>query len=166
VVNTREQPFYAPRPVASRIAGMTEAEVEQVVLDVVRRYTQNDSVAASSRFESDLRQGELSRQRLFALLAESFTARGVSLPAHGFMLSDFLNCPTPAAVRDTIRSRVFGAPAPAATKAAARSEAPAPAKADAKADSAKPAKKPAAKKPAAPKKSSGGAKSRRPSKRK
>ena len=52
---------------------MTEAEVEKVVLDVVRQYTQNDSAAASSRFESDLHQGELARQRLFALLNERFS---------------------------------------------------------------------------------------------
>ena len=82
---------------------MTEAEVERVVLDVVRQYTQNESAGASSRFEQDLRLGAVARQMLFASLASAFTARGVSLPSRGFMLSEFLACPTPAAVRDTVR---------------------------------------------------------------
>ena len=97
---------------------MTETEVEQLVLDSVRRYTAKDSVGLGSRFEADLRLSEAARGMLFASLAQAFSARGVSLPSHGFLQRDFLACPTPADVRDAIRQKVFGAAAPAKPAAA------------------------------------------------
>ena len=147
---------------------MTEAEVEQVVLAVVRAYTQNEAAGPGSRFEGDLHLNEVSRQMLFASLAAAFSARGVSLPTHGYFLSNFLTCPTPASVRDAIRVKVFGAPEPSkpATPAAAPStqdgKSPAGAKtAPVKKSAPKPAaaKKSSAKKPPA-KKTAGSAKSR------
>jgi hypothetical protein len=158
---------------------MTDTEVEQVVLDVVRQYTQNESAAASSRFEEDLRLRERGREMLFASLASAFAARGVNLPSRGFMLSQFMSCPTPAAVRDGIREKVFGATPAARPAAAPAREAREPARPAAEAERgakvkrkakapAKPAakRKPAAIKPAA-KKAASAAKPnpRRPKKR-
>ena len=140
---------------------MTEAEVEQVVVEVVRQYTQNAAAGASSRFEEDLRLAEVARQMLFASVASAFAARGVSLPSRGFMLSQFLACPTPGAVRDAIRERVFAAAAPAkpapprpadGTKVAAQPSATAQPSAAAKASAAaKPRAKPKAKSKVSPK---------------
>jgi hypothetical protein len=144
---------------------MTPSEVEQVVLDVVRRYTQNDTVAPDADFKTDLRLSDPARQMLFASLAQAFTARGANLPSYQFYLSDFLKCPTPAAVRDAIRAKVFKVVAPAApapvpaapvekTKAPPRELKPA----SKKPASRKPAsKKPAVKKAAAPNKKPAGA---------
>jgi hypothetical protein len=144
---------------------MTDPEVEPLVLDVVRRYTQNDSVSADSDFRKDLRLSDTGREMLWASLAQAFAARGANLPSYRFYLSDFLTCPTPAAVRDAIRAKVFkvtppkAADAPAATAPALKPE-PAAGK-------AKPAaKKPAARKKAPPnkpaaKKTAGSAKGRR-----
>ena len=97
---------------------MTEAEVETLVLETVRRYTAKDAVAPGSDFEADLRLSAAARQMLFASLAQAFSARGLSLPSHGFLQRDFLACPTPAAVRDAIRAKVFGAAAAPAKRAA------------------------------------------------
>lgn len=103
---------------------MTEAEVEDVVVETVRRYTLNDGVTAASRFEADLRLSEAGRQMLFASLAQAFAARGVGLPSQGFYLTDFLACPTPAAAGAAIRAKVFGTtPTPASGRdAPAREE--------------------------------------------
>ena len=150
---------------------MTDSEVEQVVLDVVRKYTSNESAGAGSRFEQDLRLSAAARGMLFASLAQAFAARGVSLPGHQFYLSNFLTCPTPAAVCDAIRAKVFGAATPKAAEgpAPATPPAPGPEPADrkAKAVAKKPVarkkqagKKPPPKKPAA-KKAAGAAKGRR-----
>ena len=142
---------------------MTDPEVEPLVLDIVRRYTQNESVSADSDFKKDLRLSDAGREMLWASLAQAFAAHGANLPSYRFYLSDFLTCPTPAAVRDAIRAKVFKVEIPKAAKAAT-----APAlKTEPEADKAKPAaKKPAAgkkaagKKPAA-KKSAASAKGRR-----
>ena len=144
---------------------MTDSEVEQVLLDVVRKYTSNESAGAGSRFEQDLRLGGAARGMLFASLAQAFAARSVSLPGHQFYLSNFLTCPTPAAARDAIRAKVFGAATPKAAEGpAATPPAPDPEPGDrkAKAVTKKPLaqKKPAGKKPAA-KKAAGAAKGRR-----
>ena len=118
---------------------MTEAEVGQVVLETVRKYTMNDGAAPETRFEQDLRLGDAARQMLFASLAQAFSARGVSLPSHQFYLSDFVACPTPAAAAEAIRGRVFGTVAPARASAA-----PAPKQAQkSKTSKPKPTKKPA-----------------------
>jgi hypothetical protein len=87
---------------------MTESEVEQVVLNSVRKYTLNQSVTMESQFDADLKLTTPARQMLFAFVAEAFNARGVSLPSHGFYLSDFLACATPGAVRDVIVGKMFG----------------------------------------------------------
>jgi hypothetical protein len=144
---------------------MTDSEVEPLVLDVVRRYTQNESASADSDFKKDLRLSDAGREMLWASLAQAFAAHGANLPSYRFYLSDFLACPTPAAVRDAIRAKVFkvampkSAEAPAATAPAPGTE---PAAGKAKPVARKPAaqKKTAAKKPAA-KKSAAGAKGRR-----
>ena len=135
---------------------MTEAEVEAIVLETVRRYTLNDAAAAGSRFGPDLGLSDAGRQMLFASLAQAFAARGASLPSQRFYLADFLACPTPAAVVAAIRTRVFKTPAaraaPAGESQAGESLAlKAPPKKTPKAKSvkakAKPAKPKAAKKP-------------------
>lgn len=143
---------------------MTDPEVELLVLDVVRRYTQNESVAPGTRLDKDLHLSDAARQMLFASLAQAFAARGENLPERRFYLSDFLACPTPAAVRDAIRAKAFKAVAPKAAAPAATASAP---ESKPAADRTKPAaKKPAARKKApqkkpAPKKSAGAAKRRR-----
>jgi hypothetical protein len=128
---------------------MTESEVEALVLETVRRYTANDAVVASSRFEADLRLSEAARQMLFASLAQAFAARGWSLPSHGFLQGDFLACTTPGEARDAIRRKVFGAPI--STKPA-RAPAPPPAVARETTDEKS---KPAAKRPAGARKPAG-----------
>ena len=140
---------------------MTEAEVERAVLEAVRRFTLNESAAVRSRFEQDLRLGAASRQMLFASIAEAFAARGVSLPGHQFLLTDFLACDTPAAAAEAIRGKVYGAAKPAPSAPAGPPPGPpaAPAKVNEPARKAKPAgaksrpvkKKPLAKKPPAKK---------------
>jgi hypothetical protein len=137
---------------------MTESEVETVLLDVVRKYTQNDAVTADARFDKDLHLSDAARQMLFASLAQAFAARGANLPSYRFYMSDFLTCPTPAAVRDAIRAKVFRATVPKAAAAAAPpAEKAKPAEPKAKGA----ARTAAAKKKPAPKKASGGAKGRR-----
>jgi hypothetical protein len=121
---------------------MTDPEVEPLVLDVVRRYTQNESAAADSDFKKDLRLSDAARQMLFASLAQAFAARGANLPSYRFYLTDFLTCPTPAAVRDAIRAKVFKVSAPKPAAAPVASE-PVPGR----------ARKPAARRKAAAKKS-------------
>jgi hypothetical protein len=86
---------------------MTEAEVEKVVLDSVRKYTRDETAALEARFAEDLRMSDVARQMLFASLAQAFNARGVSLPSYGFWQKDFLACPTPAAAEAAIRAKVF-----------------------------------------------------------
>ena len=99
---------------------MTEGEVEPVLLDAVRRHTGNDAVTAQSRFQQDLRLSDAGRQMLFASLAQTFTARGVSLASHGFLMRDFLACATPAEAREAIVGKVFGkAVLPSRVKSAA-----------------------------------------------
>lgn len=88
---------------------MTDAEVESLVLETVRRYTTNEAAGIGSRFGADLRLSDAARQMLFASMAQAFAARGWSLPSHGFFQGDFLACATPAEVRDAIRQKVFGA---------------------------------------------------------
>jgi len=127
---------------------MTDSEVEPLVLDVVRRYTQNESAAADSDFKKDLRLSDAGREMLWASLAQAFAAHGANLPTYRFYLSDFLTCPTPAAVRDAIRAKVFKVAAPKASPAPVPVP-PAPAE---KPKAAPRRSKPAAKKPAAPKK--------------
>ena len=95
---------------------MTDADVEALVLDAVRRYTGNPAAEADSAFDRDLRLSDAGRQNLFASLAQAFAAKGLPLPSHGFYLSDFLACPTPAAVRDAIRAKAFGKAAPATAR--------------------------------------------------
>src|SRR5256885_1110209 len=104
---------------------MMDAEVEPLVLDVVRRYTQNESVAPEVCFDKDLHLSDAARQMLFASLARAFAARGTTLPSYKFSLSDFLTCPTPAAVRDAIRETVFRVTPPKAGEPAATKPAPA-----------------------------------------
>ena len=99
------------------MGAMTEPEVEKVVLETVRRYTLNESAGVDARFAQDLGMSEVGRQNLFASMAQAFSARGASLPSNGFLLRDFLACPTPAAVRDAIREKLFGTGAPAAAPA-------------------------------------------------
>jgi hypothetical protein len=139
---------------------MTEAEVDGLVLDTVRRYTGNQTAGADARFDKDLRLSDVGRQNLFASLAQAFAAKGLPLPSHGFYQSDFLACPTPAAVGDAIRAKAFGRAAPVKRQAEA---APAPAQPQPAAPAAAPekprraaakpaaARRPAAKKPAAKK---------------
>ena len=113
---------------------MTETEVDQVVLDIVRKFTSKE-VTPRSRFDTDLRVNEVGRQMLFASVAEAFKARGVSLPSHGFYQSNFLACPTPGDVCAAIRAKAFAppgtkpktAPAPAPDVAAPAPGAAAPA---------------------------------------
>jgi len=87
---------------------MTESEVEQVVLNSVRKYTLNQSVTMESQFDADMNLTAPAKQMLFAFVAEAFNARGVSLPSHGFYLSDFVACATPGAVRDAVIGKMFG----------------------------------------------------------
>lgn len=101
---------------------MTEAEVEQVVLDTVRRFTLNEAATSASQFERDLRLSDTGRQMLFASLVQAFAARGVGMPSQGFYLAEFLACPTAAAVGLAIRARVFGTP-PAPAGASGKSPA-------------------------------------------
>jgi hypothetical protein len=115
---------------------MTEAEVEPLVLDAVRRYSGNDAVTAQSRFQQDLRMSDAGRQMLFASLAQTFTARGVSLASNGFLMRDFLACATPADVREAVVAKVFGravipARKPTSPPASATASSPAPAPASA-----------------------------------
>jgi hypothetical protein len=133
---------------------MTDSEVDQLVLDVVRKYTTNESAAAGSRFEQDLRLTEAARGMLFASLAQAFSARGVSLPGRLFYLSDFLTCPTPAAAADAIRAKVFGVGSP---KAEAPAAAPIPTPTGKKAKAAVRRPKQVGKKPVIPKKKTTGA---------
>jgi hypothetical protein len=137
---------------------MTQADVEPVVLDAVRRYTADESAGPRSRFQQDLRLSDAGRQMLFASLAQTFLARGVSLASHGFLLRDFLACATPADVREAVVARVFGkavlppraksaVPPAIAPAAAPPPEVPAKTSAGAKAKApAKAPRKPAAKK--------------------
>ena len=127
---------------------MTDPEVEPLVLDVVRRYTQNESVAPDTRFDKDLHLSDAARQMLFASLAQAFAARGANLPSYKFYLSDFLTCPTPAAVRDAIRAKVFKVSAPKRAEDPAAASQPERAARKVKAA----AKKPGAPKKATPKK--------------
>lgn len=132
---------------------MTEAEVETLVLDAVRRYTGKD-VAADARFDADLRLSAAAKGNLFASLAQAFAARGLSLPSHGFLQHDFLACPSPAAVRDAIREKAFGVK-PSAAKPAEAAEPREPAAATTRqkpAAKSKPRSTPAASRPAAAKK--------------
>jgi hypothetical protein len=130
---------------------MTESEVEQVVLDVVRRYTQNESATVNSRFAEDLHLSDVGRQMLFASVAQAFVARGLSLPSQKFYLADFLACPTPAHVRDAIRVKAFGAKVRVLNETAPPPQAPAtPGTKEPKAPQGK--AKPAAKSTAAKKK--------------
>ena len=134
------------------------------MLDVVRRHTQNDSVTRDARFDRDLRLSDASRQMLWASMAQAFAARGVSLPSYRFYLSDFLACPTPGAVGDAIRARVFRVTPPKAAEPAAAPPAPTskPAARKAKPVARKPAvRKSAARKKTAPKKAPGAATGRR-----
>ena len=137
---------------------MTDAEVEALVLDAIRRYTANDAAGIDSRFEADLRLSDAARQMLFASMAQAFAAKGTSLPSHGFLQRDFLACGTPAEVRDSIREKVFGR-APG-TKAPATAVAAQPAAPSARAGKPRGAKA-VAKRAAAPRKPGGskGAKS-------
>ena len=145
---------------------MTESEVESLVLDVVRRHTQNDAVTPDAHFDRDLRLSEPGRQMLWASMAQAFAARGVSLPSQRFYLSDFLTCPTPAAVRDAIREKVFRVTPPKSAEPAAAPPAPAPTPKPAERKAKPTAKKPTvskkvAPKKVAPKKAAGAAKGRR-----
>ena len=149
---------------------MTDSEAEPMVLDVVRRHTQNDSVTRDARFDRDLRLGDASRQMLWASMAQAFAARGVSLPSYRFYLSDFLACPTPGAVGDAIRARVFRVTPPKAAEPAAAPPAPTstptptpePAARKAKPVARNPAvRNSAVRKKSAPKKAPGAAKGRR-----
>jgi hypothetical protein len=116
---------------------MADFDLDALVLDTVRRQTDNASAAAGSRFVEDLGLSENGRKTLFAFLVETFTARGVNLPSRGFFQTDFLACPTPAAVQAAIREALTGGrkkpaanaktPAkPAVPPAAAPARAPAP----------------------------------------
>src|SRR5688572_12722557 len=99
---------------------MTEEESDKLVLDTMSRYAGGGAGRPEARFVEDLRLSDMARQGIFAHLAESFSARGVSLPSRGFYLKDFLACTSPGDVQSTIRSRVFKRPAAAhAEKAAA-----------------------------------------------
>ena len=151
---------------------MTDSEAEPLVLDVVRRHTQNDSLTRDARFDRDLRLSDASRQMLWASMAQAFAARGVSLPSYRFYLSDFLACPTPGAVGDAIRAKVFrvtppkaaepAAAPPAATSTSAPTSTPKPAAPKAKPVARKPAaRKSAVPKKTVPKKAPGAAKGRR-----
>ena len=51
---------------------MTESEVEQVVLNSVRKYTLNPSVTMESEFDADMKLTTPARQMLFAFVAEAF----------------------------------------------------------------------------------------------
>jgi hypothetical protein len=134
---------------------MTDAEVEALVLEAVRRYSASDAAGIDSRFDADLRLGDAARQMLFASMAQAFAAKGMSLPSHGFLQRDFLACATPAEVRDSIRERVFGRarakdlPRPAAPAAATQESQPVKARTGAKRPRAA-AKKPAATKATKP----------------
>jgi hypothetical protein len=87
---------------------MADFDLDALVLDTVRRQTDNASAAAGSRFAEDLGLSENGRKTLFAFLVETFTARGVNLPSRGFFQTDFLACPTPAAVQAAIREALTG----------------------------------------------------------
>ena len=139
---------------------MTESEVEQVVLDIVRRYTQNESATVQSRFAQDLHLSDVGRQMLFGSLAQAFLARGVSLPSQRFYLSDFLACSTPAAARDAIRVKAFGAKVRVLNETAAPGK-PESKEAEAPTPRATPAAKPASPKKKAAKKAAPRAKPRR-----
>jgi hypothetical protein len=100
---------------------MADFDLDALVLDTVRRQTDNASAAAGSRFVEDLGLSENGRKTLFAFLVETFTARGVNLPSRGFFQTDFLACPTPAAVQAAIREVLTGE----RKKTAARAKTPA-----------------------------------------
>ena len=141
---------------------MMPSEVEPLVLDVVRRYTQNESVAAETRFDKDLKLSDAARQMLFASMAQAFAARGANLPTYRFYLSDFLACPTPAAVRDAIREKVFKVATPKAAAGPVANEPAAKPDVEPVARKAKPAarKSPAPTKAAPKKKTAGVAKAK------
>ena len=87
---------------------MTSSEVENLVLDAVKRHTLNEKVGGKTRFAEDLHLSATSRQMLFASMVESFNAKGVSLPSRGFFLSHFLTCQTPGDVQSALSAKVFG----------------------------------------------------------
>ena len=103
---------------------MGEFDLDAMVLDVVRKQTGKDTAHAGSRFEEDLGLSENGRKTLFAFLVETFTARGLNLPARGFYQSNFLECATLGEVQGAIRDALYGAKKKQVGSPAARAPAP------------------------------------------
>ena len=106
---------------------MGQSDNDALVMETVRRRTGNDAVGENTRFAEDLHMGEIARRLLFSFMMETFTARGVNLPAKGCFVSSFMPCATPGEVQAVIRG-AFGkkaAPAQAEVKAAV-AQAPTP----------------------------------------
>src|SRR4051794_33868384 len=78
----------------------------------IRRRTGNKAVGEDTRFEEDLHLNETVRRLMFSFMMETFTARGVNLPAKGCFVSTFMPCATPGDVLAIVR-RAFGHTAPA-----------------------------------------------------
>ena len=99
---------------------MGQSDNEAIVMETIRRHTGNKAVGESTRFAEDLRLSESSRRVMFSYMMETFTARGVNLPARGCYVSTFMPCNTAGEILGIVR-RAFGhkAPAESASTAAA-----------------------------------------------
>src|SRR5439155_14878435 len=86
---------------------MGQSDNDALVMETIRRRTGSDAVAENTRFIEDLRLGESARRLLFSFMMETFTARGVNLPAKGCFVSSFMPCATPGEVQAVIRG-AFG----------------------------------------------------------
>ena len=71
---------------------MGQSDNDALVMETVRRRTGNDAVGENTRFAEDLHMGEIARRLLFSFMMETFTARGVNLPAKGCFVSSFMPC--------------------------------------------------------------------------
>src|SRR5690348_8220844 len=85
---------------------MTQEEADKIVQDALRRYA-GERAEMNARFAEDLRMNEMARQMLFSAIADTFNAKGSSLPGRGFFLRDFLACATPAEALAAISAKVF-----------------------------------------------------------
>src|SRR5678815_764455 len=91
---------------------MGQSDNEAIVMETIRRHTGNKAVGESTRFTEDLRLSESSRRVMFSYMMETFTARGVNLPARGCYVSTFMPCNTAGEILGIVR-RAFGHKAPA-----------------------------------------------------
>src|SRR6478609_4256924 len=108
---------------------MGQSDNEAIVMETIRRRT-NNAVGETTRFIEDLRLSDNARQVMFSYMMETFTARGVNLPAKGCYVSTFMPCATPGDVIAILR-RAFGHKAPTEAAATVTAAAPAPAPAPA-----------------------------------